>query len=150
MGNPRAKVPDVFEGVGFRIDGLIHVSPREAVALLDRGARLIDVRRPNYINGKRFDVAAITYLPLSELKASWEDLPRDQPLILADNVGMTSREGVRFLLEKGFTNVANLIGGVLDWETAGLPTLVDDDEQLTGQCACKLKPKGQVRQAQKP
>ena len=140
---------DPFNGVGMRIQGMVHLSPRDAAPLIEAGALLVDIRRPNYINGKRFGVVNLQYLPLAELKKAWMNLPQDRLHILADNVGTSSKDAVSFLQEKGFTKVANLIGGVLEWERDGFSTLVNDDELLVGQCVCKLKPKGDLRKVRK-
>lgn len=43
------------------------------------------------------------------------------------------------LQEHGYTEVANLNGGIHDWDDAGLPTRVGD--LWTGQCACQLRPR---------
>lgn len=44
-----------------------------------------------------------------------EDLPKDTPLVFVCNVGNTSQGACEFYRKKGYTNVNNLVGGVVDW-----------------------------------
>ncbi|NLI74855.1 MAG: rhodanese-like domain-containing protein [Candidatus Riflebacteria bacterium] len=130
-----------FQPYGLHIGGVIHLSPREAFELLPKGALIVDVREPMEMNGKSFAVEDVVLLPYSHLAEEFATLPRDRPLILADSVGLNSKQAVLFLKEHGFSEIANLNGGIIDWEKDGLPTDIDDDEVLIGQCACKLRPK---------
>jgi rhodanese-related sulfurtransferase len=69
------------------------------------------------------------------------NLPDDIPVIVADSVGLRSHEAMEFLLSKGFDNIANLAGGIVEWESDGLPIKKDITEQLDGSCVCQLKPR---------
>jgi rhodanese-related sulfurtransferase len=62
-------------------------------------------------------------------------------VIVADSVGLRSKSAVKFLMDNGFANVANLNGGILDWEHDGMPIIVDLNKQLSGSCTCRLKPR---------
>ena len=68
-------------------------------------------------------------------------LPVDIQLIIADSVGLRSHEAMEFLLGQGFTNIANLAGGIVEWEHDGLPLKKDITEQLDGSCTCQLRPR---------
>ena len=61
------------------------------------------------------------------------------PLIFADAVGLKSREGVLFMNAHGYENVANMAGGIVDWERDGLPLTTDISNRLSGSCMCQLK-----------
>jgi 3-mercaptopyruvate sulfurtransferase SseA len=39
----------------------------------------------------------------------------------------------------GYKNVANLAGGIVDWEKDGLPVSTDVTARLSGSCMCQLK-----------
>lgn len=76
---------------------------------------LIDVREPFEfedfnINGK--------LIPLGELpgRISEIDHLKDQEIIVHCRSGARSATAQRFLLSNGFSNVRNLVGGVLDWQ----------------------------------
>ena len=134
-----------FQPYGLHINGIIHLSPREAFDLLPAGAVLVDVREAMEMNGKRFAVDQVMTLPFSLLKNDLASLPAATPLIFADSVGMNSKQAVQLAQANGFVDVANLNGGIVDWERDGLPTDIRDEEVLIGQCACKLAPKKAYR-----
>ncbi|HOT00666.1 MAG TPA: rhodanese-like domain-containing protein [Acidobacteriota bacterium] len=117
------------------------VSPKEALARLQNGATLLDIREAYETNFRVIDVPAVIQVPHRGFQDHWTEIPRDVPLILMDNVGVRSPEIARFLIEKGYQQVAYIIGGVVDWVKGGLPVLVDRNYELVGQCSCKLRPK---------
>jgi rhodanese-related sulfurtransferase len=130
-----------FAHQGLVVNGLIHLSPKEALAALEQGALLVDVREDYLVSMKGFDVREVRCLPFSRFQADFEQLPRNRPLILADAVGMYSREAAAILLEHGFPEVASLNGGISSWEDEHLPLQVDPANLLQGGCACQLKPR---------
>ena len=69
------------------------------------------------------------------------ELPQDRYLIFADTVGLRSKEAVLFLKRKGFEKIANMAGGIVDWERDGLPLKSNIEERLSGSCMCQLKPR---------
>jgi len=120
---------------------MLHVSPREALELCHKGAVLVDVRE-EYLNSfKMFGVTQVFYLPMSELHENYQKLPLDKYLIFADSAGLKSKAAAWFLLEKGFDKIANLAGGLVEWERDGLPLNINIHERLTGSCMCQLKPR---------
>jgi len=135
----------VFERHGLHIDGLVFLSPREAAAFLAQDAVLVDLRDGLERNGREFDVGNVVLMTAAELAEGFASLPRDRPIILADCVGLGSKKAQRFLLEQGYTDVASLNGGMVDWERDGLPTRIDRNEELSGGCACRLRPGGMTR-----
>jgi len=78
---------------------------------------LIDVRTPEeYAAGHLFGAVSI---PLSEFQqnlSKWMPrLPKDVPIILQCGVGGRSKQAAQILLQAGFTNVLNLVGGITEW-----------------------------------
>lgn len=120
---------------------LTALSPREALEFLREGAALLDVREPYETNYRVLDVPRAFQVPNSVFMERCADIPRDTPLIVLDNVGVRSKEIARLLLEKGYPDVAWVVGGVVDWVRDGLPLQVDPNYELIGQCSCKLRPK---------
>ena len=130
-----------FENYGMIIKGVRHISPGEAFELCKKGAVMIDVRE-DYLNTfKTFDVPQVICMPFSELKLRWNEISKEIPLIFADSVGLYSHEAVDFLIEKGFTKIANMAGGIVDWEKDGLSMKINTKERLSGSCMCQLKPR---------
>lgn len=131
-----------FTGKGLLIAGIVHISGNEALTELLNGTLLVDLRAAIETDYKKFDVPEVLYLPAPELQAHLAELPQDRPLIIADSVGLGSKEAVKHLMDQGFTNVANLNGGILDWERDGMPVKIDQSKKLSGSCTCRLKPQG--------
>ena len=130
-----------FENKGIRYGKLLSLSPRETVDFCKKGAVIVDIRE-EYLNGfKMFGVPEVIYLPMSRFREEYRILPADRPLILADSSGFKSREATLFLLEKGYSPVANMAGGLVEWERDGMPLNTDINERLTGSCMCQLKPR---------
>jgi len=130
---------DFFNGYGFLINGMLHISPREAYELCQKGAILFDLRLELLFRNKRFDVPECLHCVYDEIADYYHHLPTNRPLIVADAVGIHSKEVVVFLKEKGFSQLANLIGGICDWERDRLPLIIDPDETMTGGCMCQLR-----------
>jgi rhodanese-related sulfurtransferase len=131
----------LFDNCGFLSSGIFNVSPREAFVLCGKGAVIVDVREEYLTNFKNFDVPEIIILPLSQLLQKLSVLPQEKYLIFADTVGLKSKEAVVFLKDKGFEKIANMAGGIVDWERDGLPVRTDIGERLSGSCMCQLRPR---------
>jgi rhodanese-related sulfurtransferase len=132
---------DLFDNYGFVSGGIFNVSPREAFELCGKGAVIVDVREEYLNNFKKFDVPEILFFPLSELVKQISGLPKDMYLIFADSVGLRSKEAVVLLKDKGYIKIANMAGGIVDWERDGLPLKINVEERLSGSCMCQLKPR---------
>ncbi len=133
-----------FEGHGFVLKGILHLSPQESYKLCLSGALLLDVRLGLLFKQKRFDVPELLHCHSEEIGDFFHHLPSNKPIIVADAVGIHSKEVVAFLLEKGYTMVANLVGGIHDWERDGLPLIINKDETMTGGCMCMLRTWGKT------
>ncbi len=130
--------------MGFEINGIRHLSARDAFAAISKGAFLVDLRREDQVLMKTFKVANYIVCPLESLDENIESLPKEKPLIVSDATGIRSKEAVIKLMNAGF-NVANLAGGIMDWEHDGFPVVKDPKEQMSGQCPCMLKPMGKIK-----
>jgi rhodanese-related sulfurtransferase len=127
-----------FSDLGFSIDGLLHVSPKQAYECCLNGAAIVDIREDYEIAIKDFGIAGKLFCPYTEFEKLFRTLPKDRPLIIADCVGIHSKSATRLLLENGYPNVANMAGGIADWERDGLP-MKKDIETMGGQCPCQIK-----------
>jgi rhodanese-related sulfurtransferase len=131
----------LFDNFGFLSSGILNVSPREAFELCSKGAIIVDVREEYLNNFKNFDVPEILFIPMSKLVQKLSELPQEKYLIFADTVGLRSKEAVVLLKEKGFIKIANMAGGIVDWDRDGLPLKTNIEERLSGSCMCQLKPR---------
>ena len=117
---------------------LIFLSPREALAKIHAGALLIDLRDDYFKNGRYYDVGEIVSIFYKEFPEKYRDLPKDRLLILADYVGIHSKELGFFLLSQGYEQVASLVGGIVDWVKDGMPTIIEC-RRAEGGCACQQR-----------
>jgi rhodanese-related sulfurtransferase len=131
----------LFADYGFISSGILNISPREAFELCTKGAVIVDVREEYLNNFKKFDVPEILFIPISRLVQQLSELPPEKYLIFADSVGLRSKEAVVHLKKNGFMNIANMAGGIVDWERDGLPLKTNIEERLSGSCICQLKPR---------
>ncbi|MEI7725069.1 MAG: rhodanese-like domain-containing protein [Bacteroidota bacterium] len=133
---------DGFFNGGFISAGITNVTPRMAFSLCQKGAVLIDVREEALSRFKMFGVPEVIYCPFSILEETCDHLPQGKPMIFADAVGIHSKEVVKLLMEKGLAGrIANLAGGLVEWERDELPLVIDKSEKLSGSCMCQLRPR---------
>ncbi len=130
----------LFANKGILSNGILCLTSSEAHALLNSDAVLLDTRKEHETNYRIFDVPEMCFYTKSQIKEHYPALSRDKPYIIADSVGMGSREIAKFLIERGFENVAILSGGIIDWVKQKLPVKKDPNYELRGQCGCKVKP----------
>ena len=127
---------------GFQSSGFLNLSAAEAYKEVEENcAIIVDVREQSFTAFKKFGIQGVIYMPFSHLPEQYVELPKDVPLIIADTVGLHSRNALLFLKDQGFENIANLAGGFVDWERYGLPVNKDITQQLDGSCICQLKPR---------
>jgi rhodanese-related sulfurtransferase len=86
---------------------------------MDKGEALtiIDVREPYEF--EEFNIGA-QLIPLGEIPGRLEELAhlKDAEVIVHCRSGARSGNAKMFLAENGFTNVRNLIGGMVQWQTS--------------------------------
>jgi rhodanese-related sulfurtransferase len=130
----------------FLSGGIVNITPKNAYELAkNSGAIIVDVREQSFTAYKQFDAPKVIYCPISTLLDSIEIIPKDIAVILADSTGIHSHEAFIILKNAGFGNIANLAGGIVEWERDGLPIKVDYLEQLDGSCTCQLKPRNRLK-----
>ena len=129
---------EYFNNLGFEINGILHLTGKQAYTCLQSGAILVDVREDFEIAIKDFGMTGKLWCPFSEFEKLYKTLPHEKPLIVADCVSTNSKDATRKLLENGYSRVANLAGGIADWERDGLP-MSKDIESMNGQCPCMIK-----------
>lgn len=80
---------------------------------------VVDVREMNEFMQVRLEDVAL--LPMSVFAARFGELPKDRPLLVMCAAGSRSAAATAHLLRNGYTDVANVAGGITEWERAGLP-----------------------------
>ena len=102
-----------FAGHGLNIDGIVFLSPKDALPFLEADAILVDLREGLERNGREFQVNNVILMPHRSFKEELGSLPKDRSLILACCVGLESRDAVRLLMSHGYASVASLNGGMI-------------------------------------
>ena len=82
---------------------------------LDRGDKifLLDVREPHEYSMAKIEGSVL--IPLGTLPTSLDQLNPNDEIVALCHRGMRSADAVNFLLQQGFSNVKNLIGGIDSW-----------------------------------
>ncbi|HZF17949.1 MAG TPA: rhodanese-like domain-containing protein [Steroidobacteraceae bacterium] len=99
------------------------VSPTQTIQLMNKGALVIDVRANDaYAAGHIGDARNIV---AAELAAQAEALKRyrEKPVVVCCDTGVISGGAARRLATLGFTQVANLRGGLNAWRQENLPLI---------------------------
>ncbi|HSS26963.1 MAG TPA: MBL fold metallo-hydrolase [Usitatibacter sp.] len=99
--------------------GIREIQPQVLEDVMAR-VRVIDVREPEEWNGSLGHIAGSTLVPLGQLSSRASELGRDRPLVMACRSGARSAQAVVILQRLGFTQVANLAGGIIRWRASGL------------------------------
>jgi rhodanese-related sulfurtransferase len=89
-------------------------------------AYMLDVREPDeWAAGHAPDAV---HLPLMDIPARLEEVPRDGDVIVVCRMGGRSAQAVMYLMQNGYDNVVNLDGGMRDWAAAGKPMVSEDGQ----------------------
>ncbi|NTW51596.1 MAG: rhodanese-like domain-containing protein [Chlorobiaceae bacterium] len=97
------------------------VTPTAARALILNGALLVDVREPNEVARKSFDVPDMLQIPLYELEKRFREIPQNREVIIACHSGNRSMMALHLLERHGFRKAVNLQYGITGWSREGLP-----------------------------
>ena len=57
------------------------------------------------------------WIPMADVPARLAELPDDMPIYVLCHAGVRSVHVTRYLLENGFSNAANVTGGIDAWST---------------------------------
>ena len=74
---------------------------------------LLDVREPFELQLSHLDGAQ--NIPMSEMNARWQEIPRDRPVVVFCHTGVRSVNLIEALREEGYDNLINLAGGIDAW-----------------------------------
>ena len=96
-------------------------NPKAALALMQKGALLVDVREPHEVEKKSFDVPNILLIPFSVFENRFKEIPADRQLIIGCRSGHRSMMATRFLINHGYSKAVNMQRGIVCWENEGLP-----------------------------
>lgn len=100
--------------------GLREITVHDALAVRGK-VRLVDVREPHEWNGELGHIEGAELVPLATLEQAakaWE--PRAEVVMVCRSGGRSGRATAQ-LAAMGFSDVFNMVGGMLAWNDAKLP-----------------------------
>ena len=95
------------------------ISVDEAYGKYQSGAFVLDVRTQEEWN--EFHAPNTTLIPLDQLVARLNEVPRDKEIVVVCRSGNRSQQGRDILLNAGFEQVTSMTGGLNEWRTKGYP-----------------------------
>lgn len=119
-GQPADKPPadPSWAPLTFTFAGIFEIQPHALEENAD-GIRVVDVREPDEFNGPLGHIRGATLIPLGDLSSRVNELNRDRPVVTVCRSGARSAQAVVLLNKAGFTDTANLSGGMLRWRAEG-------------------------------
>lgn len=100
-----------------------NISVKEAFELTEKNTLLIDVREQEEVSQKAYKVKNTRNIPLSNIENRLQEIPRNEPIIIACRTGNKSKKVYDLLKKNGFSNMTNMEGGIVKWEENNLPVL---------------------------
>jgi sulfur dioxygenase len=94
-----------------------------------REVQIIDVRDADEFSGEMGHVPGSQLIPLDQLAERAPSLDRSRPVVAVCRSGGRSAQATIILSRAGFTDVANLAGGMLGWLAQGYPVENSASEQ---------------------
>jgi rhodanese-related sulfurtransferase len=78
---------------------------------------LLDVREPWEVHTASVgaEECDLVIIPMQEIPARLRELPQDRPIAVLCHHGMRSQRVAMFLAQQGYTDVANIAGGIEAW-----------------------------------
>ena len=83
--------------------------------------QILDVREPDEFTGPLGHIPGAFLIPLSELSGRTDELSHDRPIVAVCRAGSRSAQAISILQQNGFTDTANLMGGMLRWRAEAHP-----------------------------
>jgi thioredoxin 1 len=110
--------------------GTIQVGSEEFHQLISEGEGvLLDVRTEREFQNGHIENAGQLNFYARDFRQRLLLLPKDQPVYLYCNTGWRSNIAASFLIRNGYNRVYNLEHGIMEWEQADLPVVIDPNAQ---------------------
>jgi glyoxylase-like metal-dependent hydrolase (beta-lactamase superfamily II)/rhodanese-related sulfurtransferase len=118
-GNMAEVPPDPsWAPLHYTFSGVLEIDPHWLEENLG-AVCVLDVREPAEYVGPLGHIKGATLVPLGELSTRVKELPRDKPVVAVCRAGSRSAQATAILQKAGFTDFANLAGGMLRWRAEG-------------------------------
>lgn len=116
---------EAWENNGFEVGQLQILTAQDLAKKLklpaSEGPFVLDVRTESEWNGGHIDDAHHIHGGL--LQERYKDVPKDRQIAVICGTGYRASIAASFLKHEGYTDVANVLGGMSAWSGAGLPVV---------------------------
>jgi rhodanese-related sulfurtransferase len=102
----------------FTFAGFWEIQP-DALEECASQLQVVDVRERHEFDGPLGRIRGATLMPLAELPKRSDELSRDRPVVTVCRSGARSAQAALLLQKAGFSDVANLAGGMVRWRAEG-------------------------------
>jgi sulfur dioxygenase len=102
----------------FTFAGIWEIYP-QALQEISTQVQIVDVREDTEYSGPLGHIHGAVLIPLGDLAARAGDLARERPVVAVCRSGARSAQACVILQRAGFSDVANLAGGMLRWRGEG-------------------------------
>ena len=102
----------------FTFAGIWEIYPHTLEEVAGK-VQIVDVREATEFSGPLGHIQGAALIPLGELTARAGELARERPVVAVCRSGARSAQACVILQRAGFTDVANLAGGMLRWRAEG-------------------------------
>ena len=118
-GNVSGDEP-TWANLTFTFGGIWEVQPQWLEENLN-AAHILDVREIDEFEGPLGRIPGALLIPLGELAQRAEELDKAKPIVTVCRAGGRSAQATVILRRAGYTDVANLAGGMLRWRAQNYP-----------------------------
>lgn len=121
---PQAEAPS-WAPLTCNFNGVWEIQPGALAECITGGRaqdiQVIDVREPAEFSGGLGHIHGARLLPLAQLAARSAEIDKARPVVAVCRSGARSTQATVLLQKSGFSQVANLAGGMLRWRAEALP-----------------------------
>jgi sulfur dioxygenase len=110
----------VWAHLAYTFSGVWEIQPQNLEECM-ANVQVIDVREPGEFTDALGHIPGARLIPLSQLATRTGELMRDRPIVTVCRSGARSAQATVLLQKSGFSDVANLAGGMLRWRSHALP-----------------------------
>ncbi len=82
---------------------------------------ILDVRTPGEFSESFIEGAELLNYQSSDFKDKVQELDKNKTYLVYCRSGMRSAASADIMVKMGFENLYNLVGGIMGWESCGLP-----------------------------
>jgi sulfur-carrier protein adenylyltransferase/sulfurtransferase len=121
MVKPETVMTVLYETAAQNAGGYRDVDPVRVAEARAR-VRVVDVREPHELAGELGHIPGAELVPLGTVETAARAWDREQEIVLVCRSGNRSGRAAAALTAMGFHRAMNLVGGMLAWNEAKLPT----------------------------